>query len=191
MPRVRIPLLASALACLFGFGLSIGLRAQTQPASQPQTQSQPSSASGAQSGSMMMEHQSIDASAIKWESAPPGLPPGAMAAVLYGDPGKEGQYYVMRLKAPDGFKVMPHTHPVDEHMTVLKGTFLVGMGEKWDAAALKPVSVNGHSFMPKNTAHFASFRGETIMEFSGLGPFGITYINPNDDPRNKKPSSNP
>ncbi len=134
-------------------------------------------------------HQNIDPGSIKWEPAPPCMPPGAMVAVLYGDPSKDGEYYVMRLKAPDGFKVMPHTHPADEHLTVLKGTFLVGMGEKWDDSAMKSLGAQGHSFMPKNTAHFAMVKGETIIEASGVGPFGITYINPNDDPRNKKTSN--
>jgi hypothetical protein len=182
MPRLRVSLSLGLLACLVLVGLAaIGVRAQTTSPAGAQAGSQP--------GSTMM-HQEIDPSSLKWEPAPPGLPPGAMVAVLYGDPSKAGEYYVMRLKAPDGFKVMPHTHPVDEHLTVLKGTFMVGMGEKWDAAAMKSLAPQSHAYMPKETAHFAAMKGETIIEASGLGPFGITYINPNDDPRNKKPSSN-
>jgi len=32
-------------------------------------------------------------------------------------------------------------------------------------------------------AHFAWFPEETIIQIHGLGPAGITYINPADDPR--------
>ena len=61
------------------------------------------------------------------------MPPGPKIAVLHGDPAKEG-HFVMRLKAPDGFKVPPHYHPSDENLTVLQGTFMIGTGDKADAA---------------------------------------------------------
>src|SRR5262249_14324299 len=55
---------------------------------------------------------------IKWGPAPPALPAGAKIAVLAGDPSKAGPY-VMRAQLPDGYKVPPHWHPVDENVTVL------------------------------------------------------------------------
>jgi hypothetical protein len=66
-----------------------------------------------------------------WQDAD-GIPPGAKVAVLEGDPGKE-VFYTMRVKFPDGlYKIAPHTHPVAGHLTVISGTFNMGMGEKFD-----------------------------------------------------------
>src|SRR6516162_5738345 len=69
---------------------------------------------------------------LKWVDGPPSLPAGARLAVLEGDPGKEGPF-VMRLKLPDGYRIPPHTHPRPERVTVISGTFNIGMGEKFDA----------------------------------------------------------
>jgi len=33
--------------------------------------------------------------------------------------------------------------------------------------------------------HFAWFKGETIIQIHGEGPFQINYVNPADDPRKK------
>jgi hypothetical protein len=123
---------------------------------------------------------------LKWGPAPPALPAGASLAVLAGDPGKAGELFIIRLKAPDGYHVPPHTHPGDEHLTVIKGTFMVGMGEKWDDKAMKRFTAGGHTMAPKEMAHFAATKGETIVEVSGIGPFAIKYVNPNDDPSVKK-----
>src|SRR5689334_15934045 len=74
-------------------------------------------------------HVMVRPADIKWGPAPPGLPAGAQIAVLSGDPGKAGPY-VLRAKLPDGYKIPPHWHPTDENVTVLKGTFVAGKGEK-------------------------------------------------------------
>ena len=73
----------------------------------------------------------VQASALKWGPAPPGLPPGARVAVVSGNPGGDGPY-VVRAKLPTGYKVMPHTHPTDENVTVLSGVFHIAMGDKFD-----------------------------------------------------------
>jgi hypothetical protein len=46
-----------------------------------------------------MDHTIVSPQDIKWGKAPPSIPPGAEAAVLYGDPGKEGMF-AFRLKLP-------------------------------------------------------------------------------------------
>jgi quercetin dioxygenase-like cupin family protein len=134
----------------------------------------------------MTAPQGADAQGITWGMAPPSLPPGASFAVLTGDPAKAGELFIVRLKAPDGYRVAPHTHPGDEHVTVLKGTFVVGMGEKWDDKAMKTFAVGMHTMAPKDMPHFATFRGETILEIVGIGPFAMKYVNPADDPSLKK-----
>jgi quercetin dioxygenase-like cupin family protein len=127
--------------------------------------------------------------AIKWGPAPPSLPPGAQAMVLHGDPSKAGQLFVVRLRFPDGFKVPPHYHPVDENVTVLKGTLLLGLGEKVDTAKAKALTAGSFSVMPKEVRHFAQAKGDAEIQVSGMGPFDVVYVNPADDPR-KKAGSN-
>ena len=82
-------------------------------------------------------HKIINAADLKWGPAPPGLPAAVQATVLDGDPTKPGLFTV-RLKAPDGTQIMPHWHPADEHVTVISGALMVGWGQKWDDAAMRP-----------------------------------------------------
>jgi quercetin dioxygenase-like cupin family protein len=131
-----------------------------------------------------MGHVKVRPDDIKWGPAPPGLPAGAQAAVLMGDPGKAAPY-VIRAKLPDGYKVPPHWHPTDENVTVLKGTFLAGKGDKFNADAAESLPAGSFVCMPKGMRHFAIAKGETIIQVHGIGPFDITYVNPADDPRKK------
>ena len=85
----------------------------------------------------MEGHSIVPPQEIKWGPAPTVLPPGAEAAVLFGDPSKDG-LFVLRLKLPEGYRVPPHTHPVDEVITVISGTFSMGMGETADQARPSP-----------------------------------------------------
>ena len=132
------------------------------------------------------EHVAVRPDAIKWGPAPPGLPPGSQIAALTGDPAKPGMAYVLRVKLPDGYKVPPHWHPSDENVTVLKGTLLVGKGEKLDPANMEKLPVGSFMRMPKTMRHSAMAKGETIIQFHGIGPFDINYVNPADDPRKKE-----
>jgi quercetin dioxygenase-like cupin family protein len=131
------------------------------------------------------EHTVFTPSDLKWMDAPPGLPAGAKMAVLSGDPGKKGMFTV-RLQAPAGYKVPPHTHPTSEYITVISGTFNVGMGEKFDEAAGKELPTGGYVIMPAGMAHYAWSTGEGIIQITSMGPFQIKYVNPADDPRNAK-----
>jgi quercetin dioxygenase-like cupin family protein len=166
MRSVRLPILIGAVVLLTGAVAS----------SQTATPTQPTHAA----------HHVVSAKAINWGAAPL---PGAQLVVLHGDPGKAGEF-VIRIKLPSDAKVPPHWHPTDEHLTVISGTFLIGQGEKFDAAAVKPMVAGDYGFMPKEMRHFALTKGETIVQVSGMGPFVINYVNPQDDPKNKKPSSN-
>ena len=122
---------------------------------------------------------------VKWQDGPPSLPKGAMIAVLEGDPAKEGPF-VMRAKLPDGYRVPPHTHPKTERVTVLSGTFYIGMGDKFDEKAGKEMPAGSYGQWPAGMKHFAWVKGETVIQIHGTGPWGIQYVNPDDDPRNKK-----
>ena len=105
-------------------------------------------------------------------------------AVLDGDPGKPAPF-VIRAKFPDGYKVMPHFHPTDESVTVLSGTFMVGMGDTWNDSSMTTLKAGDFAKMPKLMHHYAGSKGETIIQIHGTGPFAITYVNPKDDPRKK------
>ena len=122
---------------------------------------------------------------IKWKAGPASLPAGVKIAVLEGDPAKEG-FFTMRLWLPDGFKVAPHWHPKVEHVTVLSGTFNLGMGEKFDQAATREMPAGTFGFWAAGMRHFAWAKGDTVIQLHGNGPWMITYVNPSDDPRNMK-----
>ena len=106
--------------------------------------------------------------------------------MLEGDPAKAGPF-TLRLKMPDGYKFPPHYHPADEHVTVLQGTLVMGMGETFDHGAGRELAVGSFAMMPTGIRHFAWTKGETIVQLHGIGPWGLTYVNAADDPR-KKPS---
>lgn len=106
-------------------------------------------------------------------------------AVLDGDPTKKGSFTV-RMQAPAGYKIPPHTHPTAEHITVISGTFNVGAGDKFDEANGKELAAGGYVVMPPGMKHYAWSAGETIIQIHGMGPFQIKYVNAADDPRNAK-----
>jgi quercetin dioxygenase-like cupin family protein len=118
---------------------------------------------------------------IQWGPAPPIFPKGAQMAVLQGDPGSANEFTV-RLRFPNGYKIAPHTHPTIENVTVLKGTFLAGMGEQFVESNMKAFGRDGFASIPANHAHYAMARGETIVQVHAIGPFQLTYVNPADDP---------
>ena len=131
---------------------------------------------------MMGDHTVVAPQEIKWGPAPAVLPAGAEAAVLFGDPSKEG-LFVLRLKFPAGYSVAPHSHPVDEVVTVISGTFYEGMGETADRRKAQPLPAGSFFARPPGTAHYVFVEEETVVQISTVGPWGLTYINPKDDPR--------
>lgn len=134
----------------------------------------------AQAGSMQV-YQPAD---LTWKDGPGSLPPGAKFVVLEGDPTKEGPF-TMRVQVPDGFRIPPHFHGGVEHITVLAGTFNVGMGDTFDAAAVKKMPAGSFGFWPGGMRHFVFTEGQTTVQLHGLGPWTVTYVNPADDPRKK------
>ncbi len=126
-------------------------------------------------------------SELKWGPAPAVFPAGAKIAVLQGDPGGSAMFTV-RLDFPDGYIIPPHFHPTDEHVTVIQGTFLVGMGDKADFAAAKALPAGGFVTAGANMHHFARAKGHTVVQVSAIGPFALTYGDPADDPTRKAAS---
>lgn len=123
-------------------------------------------------------HTIVAADSIQWKS----LRPGAEIAVVSGDPNKEGSPFVMRFRYSGKAPIPPHWHPTDEHLTVLTGTFRVGMGERGDESATTALGAGAYAFVPAKMAHYAWADSGTTVQAHGIGPFVINYVNPEDDP---------
>jgi len=123
---------------------------------------------------------------MKWGDCPAVLPPGAKCAVIEGDTKAPNVLFAYRLKMPDNYRIAPHFHPADEHLVVISGTFNMGLGDKLDSKATKPMTAGSFVVMPKGTHHFAWTKGETILQIYAIGPWGLIYVNPEDDPRGRK-----
>jgi ChrR Cupin-like domain len=128
----------------------------------------------------------VPADRITWGPAPAILPNGAELAVLEGDPAKPGPY-TMRLRMPDGYRIPAHFHPAVEHVTVMAGTFRVGMGDRFDAGKLADLPTGTFAALEPGVRHFAQAQGVTVIQLHGTGPWSLTYVNPADDPRERKP----
>lgn len=125
------------------------------------------------------------AASTAWGDAPPSLPAGAQAAVLSGDPGAAGAFAI-RLKAPAGWRVPRHAHPMDEQVTVIEGdlTLSMGAGDRGPSLAFGP---GDYVNLPANQPHEASTRGGAVIQIQANGPFEIHYTDPGDDPRGTGP----
>jgi mannose-6-phosphate isomerase-like protein (cupin superfamily) len=134
--------------------------------------------------SSQAKHEFYAPADIVWSDAPPSLPAGAKLAVLEGDASKAG-LFTMRLRMPDGYKIPAHWHPATEHVTIISGTLHLGMGSEWDETKATALTAGSFGYMPKGMRHFAWSEGETEVQVHGMGPWGITYVNPADDPRKK------
>ena len=139
----------------------------------------------AQNTSPASDHGLFGVADLKWADGPASLPKGAKVALMEGNPAQEGPF-TMRLQLPDGFTIPPHWHPAVEHVTVITGTFNLGMGEKFDMGTSRALSAGSFAFMPAGMRHFAWAKGETVVQVHGMGPWRINYVSPSDDPRNKK-----
>ena len=118
---------------------------------------------------------------LKWAPAPAILPAGARLAVLEGDPSKAG-LFTMRLAMPAGYRIPPHYHQVDEHVTVISGAFQVGMGDTFDQGKLTTLPPGTFGVIPPGMRHFARADKATVIQLHGEGPWGLTYVNPADQP---------
>ena len=103
-------------------------------------------------------------------------------AVLQGDPSTANEFTV-RLKLPNGYKIPPHTHPKPERVTVLSGSFHLGMGARFDPKHATALPGGTYGTWPAGMKHFVWVEGETVVQFHGDGPWVIEYVNPADDPR--------
>ena len=119
---------------------------------------------------------------IDWKAFA-AFPPSARLAVVVGRPSEPGLYTV-RVKVPNGVKLMPHRHPEDRIYTVISGVFYIGLGDEFDADKLQAYPPGAVIALPGNTSHFHWAKsGDYITQVSAIGPLGMEYVNSKDDPR--------
>jgi hypothetical protein len=129
------------------------------------------------------DHLMVETNDLKWADVPT-LPPGAKVAVIEGPPN-EAVPFMMRLRFPANYKIPAHWHPAIEHLTVLSGSFNMGIGDKLDVTKTKALSVGGVMIIQPKIPHFAWTKEEVMVQVHGVGPWGITYVDPADDPKKK------
>jgi quercetin dioxygenase-like cupin family protein len=113
-----------------------------------------------------------DSSAIKWTDL--STSPGAKLAVLVGDPKKKG-FFVVRVKFPANYTVQPHHHVIDQYETVISGTYYLGTGDKVDTDKGVELAAGSFAKIPANSEHYGWTKEETVLQISGIGPWGIVY----------------
>ena len=126
-------------------------------------------------------HTMVQPGDVKWKP----LRPGAEIAVVAGDPDAAGSPFVIRFRYHGDVRVPPHWHPTDEHLTVLSGTFVVGMGERFDERSATVLGAGGYAQIAARMPHYAASKGDTLVQVHGIGPFAINYVNPADAPVKK------
>ncbi len=127
-------------------------------------------------GHVMVTPDALDWGAIGSMAAP------AEITVIEGDLGA-AEPFTFRLRLPDGYRILPHVHPAYERVTVLQGTLHFAHGEQFDPDATTALPPGGVAIMAPGEPMFGYAEGEVIMQLHGTGPWGITYIDPADDPR--------
>src|ERR1700733_5813990 len=174
MTKQRVGLL---VGCVL---LAVAGWAQTPPAKQ---------SGGATSGPVMPgSEQWMDIPAAALAGPPSGDTGGTLkTALLQGDPMTAGRSYTLRFSCTDGTKIAPHWHPATENVTVIKGAAAVGMGSKWDDAALKDVPTGGFFWAGPHMKHFAECKGDTILQVHGMAPFVLNFVSADDSKPAKKP----
>jgi len=119
---------------------------------------------------------------IDWQPFP-AFPPSVRLAVVVGQPSEPGPY-VIRVKVPSGVKLMPHRHPEDRIYTVMSGVFYIGLGDRFDDDKVKAYPPGSVIVLPGNTFHFHWAKsGEYVTQVTAIGPLGLEYLDPADDPR--------
>ena len=121
-------------------------------------------------------HKMISPNDLKWSDVP-SLPPGAKIAVIEG-PMNEAVPFTFRLKFPANYQIPAHSHPAVERVTVLSGTFNMGVGDKLDMQKSMALSPGSMMILQPKTNHFAWTKEETIVQLNGTGTLGCHIRQP-------------
>jgi uncharacterized RmlC-like cupin family protein len=80
--------------------------------------------------------------------------------------------------ASNSRRATPHTHPVDELVTVISGLSKLGMGEKADPSKTQSLPPGSFFYMAPKMPHYAFFDEETVIQISTIGPWSVTLREP-------------
>jgi hypothetical protein len=127
-------------------------------------------------------HMMLNASDLEWGDIA-SMAPGAEMAMIEGDLSK-AEPFTFRLRLPANYVIAPHIHPAYERVTVLSGELHFAHGEEFDRNKTQALGPGGVAIMPPGAPMFGYTEEETVIQLHGTGPWGIQYINPEDDPRN-------
>lgn len=127
-------------------------------------------------------HLMVSPDQLEW--GPVGsMPAGATAAVLEGDPSK-AEDFTMRIRFPADYVIPVHTHPAVERVTVLEGTLYFAVGDRFDRQAAQAFGPGALAVMDIGVPMYGYTKNEpVVIQLNGRGPWGIDYVNPEDDPR--------
>ena len=106
--------------------------------------------------------------------------------MLEGDPGAPSRDYTVRLKMPDGYRIASHWHPQWENVTIIYGTFKVGMGDRFEESKMTAFPAGSFAYLDPDMHHYAMASGGVVVQVHGTSPLQFNYVNPNDDPSRKK-----
>lgn len=128
---------------------------------------------------------SVKSSELKWSDAP-GVAAGAKIAVIEGDL-KAAEPFTFRLKLPPDSRIGVHTHPAVERVTIISGSLHFAAEDKFDPATATVYEPGDGFIVPSGMAMYAfTSKQEAVLQIHGTGPWGITYLDPADDPKMKK-----
>jgi hypothetical protein len=132
------------------------------------------------------EKNAFTPDAVQYGPAPVFLAPGAQLAVLEGNPMASSGDYTVRVKMPSGYRIAPHWHPKRENVTVISGTFKVGMGDRFDESSMMSFPAGSFAYLDPDMHHYAMASGEVVVQIHGTSPVQFNYVNAEDDPSRKK-----
>jgi len=141
--------------------------------------------SGAKAQERSADYDRVTTEDMKWVPLP-SLPKGAQIAILHGSLAKPG-LFTISVKLPPHYKLPVHSHPDERVRTIISGTYYSAIGDKVDETKLTPFPPGTFSNVPQNVWQFAETKDEEVVfQISGIGPTGINYLNPADDPRKSR-----
>jgi quercetin dioxygenase-like cupin family protein len=138
---------------------------------------------GATITTSIREPMLVSADELEWVDAPASMPEGVEMAVLDGDMSAPDRLFAVRLRMPAGYRLMPHWHPADEHVTVISGEYRLGEGDTFALEATRTYGAGSYFALPAGHPHFSTTVTESVIQLHGVGPWQINYVNPADDPR--------
>lgn len=130
------------------------------------------------------EHVTVLPSELEWKEVD-SLPSGATVAIIEGNPSQP-EPFTMRLRFPANYVLPAHTHPTTERVTVLSGTLFLAAGGELTREAARGLTPGSVTVMPPRMEMWGYTEGAVEIQLNGIGPWGIDYLNPEEDPRNNR-----